>query len=818
MKRACFVETIIDKIVCNKDSGYLLTRPMISGGERGGKIQRNPMYMNVGTNEEDDDNKNSVYNLSHSGVQRQYPTRVQQDGDRRCVVIAYGILLVIVVSLLSVIAHQQAQAYLQLNRLTDDVGALADSTAVSPSSHQRPWETSHPPDRVLLLEKDQRYGSYVARIPLQLVEEKQAMLLVEQVTRGIGLHSLYWDPGNVVSQHLCRFHFLENDNSTIVLGAPSQKFRSSQSAFIQRSFSDSILWRGSVLNRDEQNVWVDVSDLFGMPPGHLAEKTLLETLSAAYGTYANVSLDASRSSLEIANLHASSALTTIAADLHATFTWSTVSSATPTELMDNVASGRLISTSVRRSLHVLSPPDDPGAYTRRPFHPKCGFNYISLMNEDASLFANRQELYVVRHRLTPPSSSGMTTSDGYSGIVYLVDAAIPDTYRAAIIDGIQWWDDAFVAAGYPQGTLRVHVAPSGFDPYDLFRSFTLPGDGQLPRTKYSRVHFVQWIDRDVRAYSLGQRIIDPRSGEILHGHVRIEGLRLRQDAMIAEALTSPYGDDGNFVNETMRQGIVDMVLQRVKHLGAHEVGHSLGLAHNFAGSSYAAATSLGQNATSSSLSSSFRFATVMDYPPPIVRLGGDGSPVVNENAYANGIGDFDKVSVQYAYGVVPHGENEASALTRWIVRAERQLGYTFETDQDSSISSADWQDTKWDINHGNVLSALNASLTIRAGAMRQLGMRSLHNGSAVSHLRALIPIVYLWHRYDVEAVGKLLGGYTIQYPLRDDYRWGSPKVQSVPFNATLQWRAVDLVRHTMHLFLTCLEVSSYSDMDTHLCS
>jgi hypothetical protein len=375
--------------------------------------------------------------------------------------------------------------------------------------------------------------------------------------------------------------------------------------------------------------------------------------------------------------------------------------------------------------------------------------------------------------------------------VYLVDAAIPDTYRAAIMDGIQWWDEAFVAAGYPEGTLRVHVAPSGFDPFDLFRGFTLPGDGRLPRTKYSRVHFVQWIDRDVRAYSLGQRVIDPRSGEILHGHVRIEGLRLRQDAMVAEALVSPYGNDGSFLNETLRQGIVDMVLQRVKHLGAHEVGHSLGLAHNFAGSSYAAQASPAPNTTSSP--SAFRFATVMDYPPPIVRLRDDGSPVVNKDAYANGIGDFDKVSVQYAYGVFSDDEDEASALTRWIVRAERQLGYTFETDQDSSISSADWQDTKWDINHGNVLGALNTSLTIRARAMRHLGVHSLHNGSAVSHLRALIPIVYLWHRYDVEAAGKLLGGYTIQYPLRDDHRWGSPRVQSVPFNATLQWRALDLV-------------------------
>lgn len=751
----------------------------------------NPMYRNVQNRDEEEEvNGNSTYSGENSPSRS--PVRKRSIYSK-----FYQIYPIILAGLGILMVIQQSKILYQSNTATTNC-----KNVLEPVWLNNPLATS-----VLSLHEDRQTGHIFGQIPLEYILNEESFILVEQITSGIGLQSLFWDPGNVISQPLCRFKF-SNDKSSIIFYSPNSLFRSDNKELIQRSFSNAIIWSGKVLYQDAFSVWVDFHELFHMIPGGLADKTLLESISSFYGAGSQYSVDISRSFAEIAELHPSSMLSSVAVDFHATLVWSNPSSSPPLDFQTNFPVSQIISTTVRRTLHRLgSANDNDNGFRTREYHPKSGLNYLSYMNEDASILQNRQKLLIVRHHLPRTIRSAAVTPNQQifsHGILYLVDPLIPEPYRSAVLEGVRWWDDAFRSAGYPNNTFDAYIAPKTFDPYDLFRSFSLTEldestnlqNQTLGRIVYKRVHFVQWIDRDLRSYSVGLRVIDPRTGEILRGHVRLEGLRLRQDALIAEALLSPYSLHGSISKPGLEDAIMRMVLQRVKHLGAHEVGHSLGLAHNFAGSTYTAADPLTMNNIKSN--ALFSYASVMDYPPPYINYDAKNRGLIlNENSYANGIGIFDKVTIQYAYTQFVNTDNAAAEewvlLRRLLARAEDTVGYVFVTDQDSSASSADWRDTKWDLSQDKPIYALNRSLEIRKLALQQLGMHSLHNASAVSAIRTLLPIVYFWHRYDLEVVAKLIGGHSVPYALRDDIVFHRQDIISVPVNATVQLQAIDMV-------------------------
>jgi hypothetical protein len=689
----------------------------------------------------------------------------------------------IIVIQLGAIIHMQSNISNNSKHLADEL----DSYSILNNANTKqslPWFLSSSEivsTNSISLYNDSKGEHIYGRIPVDWVEYRRPLLLIEQITHGIGLQSLFWDPGSILSQNLCIFSFSNQQNKTVILQLPNINYRSKNESFIERSFSSAIIWSGAVLYSDSSSVWVDLQDLFQMPPGILGGRQLPAAISGVYGASTSYSIDESRSFTEIVTLHSTSASSSVAVDFHATFVLSNSAYSPPADFTDNLPIGQVLSTTVRRTLHGLED-SRVNKFRSRQYHPKSGFNYISFMNEDTSIFENRQELLVVRHQV---SSS--------EGILYLVDSLIPEPYRSAVLTGIRWWDEAFQAAGYPSNTIRAEVAPASFDPYDLFRGFDtskdLQIDSNLEGKVYSRVHFVQWIDRDIRSYSVGLRVIDPRSGEILRGHVRLEGLRLRQDALLAEALLAPYASDGSFYNG--REDITRMVLQRVKHLAAHEVGHSLGLAHNFAGSTS------GKGDTSQHL----KYASVMDYPPPFVRLDNNSRLILNQEAYSDGIGSFDNVSIRYAYE--DWSAANGSKLLEWtwlqklIVSAEELVGYVFITDQDSGTSSADWRDTKWDSGGERAIEALQHALKVRREALQHLGVHVLHNASAFSSLHQVLPIIYLWHRYEAEAVTKLIGGHSVQYSLRNDLYLGSHYVFSQPANSSVQLKAIDMIIDAM---------------------
>jgi len=242
---------------------------------------------------------------------------------------------------------------------------------------------------------------------------------------------------------------------------------------------------------------------------------------------------------------------------------------------------------------------------------------------------------------------------------------------------------------------------------------------------------------------MGTTVSDPRTGEIIQGRVTLGSLRGRQDYMIAEALLAPY-EKGKPVSPEMRE----MVLARLRQLSAHEVGHTLGLAHNFAASSIAPGTS------------------VMDYPHPWITLDAAGRPDLS-HAYATGIGAWDKVSIQYGYSQFAAGADERTALDN-ILNTAQASGLFFITDQDARpLGSPHPHAHLWD-SGPDPAAELNRILKVRAAALARFGEDAIQPDRPLSELEDTLVPLYLLHRYQTEAAAKEIGGLDYRYALRGD--------------------------------------------------
>ena len=579
------------------------------------------------------------------------------------------------------------------------------------------------------------YQAATGKLLLEIERWDEEFLYANSLATGLGSNDIGLDRGQIGDSRVVKF---ERHGNKVFLKHINLQYRAlsdnaPERLAVEEAFAESILWGFTVAAQSDGRVLIDATD-FLLSDAHGVANTLS---SSNQGTY---SPDPSRSAIYLPRTRNFALNSEFEAQL--TFT-----STRGGNLVRTVApTPESITVRLHHSFVQLPGP----GYTPRRFHPASGFwargfaDYAAPINQDIT------RRFISRHRLQK-RNPGAARSEPIEPIVYYLDPGVPEPVRSALLDGARWWNGAFEAIGF-DNAFEVELLPEDADPMDI------------------RYNVIQWVHRSTRGWSYGSSVTDPRTGEIIKGKVTLGSLRVRQDYRIAQSLIG-------LAREGADQSIQELALSRIRQLSAHEVGHTLGIAHNFA-------ASINQR------------ASVMDYPHPLIDI--DDAGVLDAlNAYDVGLGQWDYQVIKYGYSEYADGQAETAGLANTL-RESKDAGLHYISDQDSRPpGSSHPLAHMWD-NGDYPTGELTRLMAVRAGALAGFGRRNLRAGQPYAELEEILVPLYLLHRYQVEAVQRILGGTYYDYAVYDgDPEAGDPIVIPVP--ADQQLRALDVLLDTLAL-------------------
>lgn len=550
------------------------------------------------------------------------------------------------------------------------------------------------------------YDEKEDKIEMEVSQLENEFLYVNALATGIGSNDIGLDRGQLGNERVVKFVKAGNK---LLLVQPNQRYRAisnnpDEVRAVEEAFAQSVLWGFKIESESNGTYKINITD-FLLQDAHNVSGRLERTKQGSY------KLDKSRSALYLPrtkNFPKNS-------EFEATLTFS----GTPKGAYIRSVVPTSNSITVRQHHSFVELPDNN--YEPRVFDPRAGYFGMSYLDYATPISEPIVKRFINRHRLAKKDPNA-TISEAVEPIIYYLDRGAPEPVRSALMDGAKWWNQAFEGAGY-KDAFQVELLPEGADPLDV------------------RYNVIQWVHRSTRGWSYGSSVTDPRTGEIIKGHVSLGSLRVRQDFLIAEGLLAPY-ENGTEVPKEMEE----MALARLRQLSAHEVGHTIGLAHSYT-------------------SSTENRASVMDYPHPLAEI--ENGKIVLKNAYDDKIGAWDKVSITFGYQDFPEGVNQKNKLDE-IIQNSLKNGLTFLSDQDARPQGGAHPNAHlWD-SGAKAYEELNRVMEVRQVALDNFGKNNIRKDVPYAYLEEVLVPIYFFHRYQLEAAVKYIGGLNYRYALRGD--------------------------------------------------
>lgn len=549
------------------------------------------------------------------------------------------------------------------------------------------------------------YNESKDEIYLEVDKLDSEFLYVHSLATGLGSNDIGLDRGQIGDGVVVKF---QKAGNKLLLVQPNQRYRAIttnelEKRSVEQAFAKSVLF-GFPIKEEKSNKYIIDFTPFLLQDTH----EIIDRLKSQ--KEGNYSIDKTKSSLSLEKTKAFPKNV----EFEALITYK--GSSNGQNIQSVAPDAKYLSVIQHHSFVEL--PDD--GYKKREFDPRSGAISISYLDYATPVQEAITKRYIIRHRLEKKNPN-QAISEAKEPIVYYLDPGTPEPIRSALLEGAKWWDQAYRDIGY-KNAFQVKMLPADADPMDL------------------RYNMIQWVHRSTRGWSYGASVVDPRTGEILKGHVSLGSLRIRQDFLIAQALLNqPFAErDDNY------QPMLEMSLARIRQLAAHEVGHTIGFTHNFAASANGR-------------------ASVMDYPHPKVTI--KEGKIDLSDAYDVNIGEWDKVTIACSYSEFDKETNEKEELNK-ILEEAYESGLRFISDSDARPQGGAHELAHlWD-NGKNASEELENVLKVRKMAIRNFSKDNIRSNEPYSVLEDVFVPLYFFHRYQAEATVKLIGGLNYNYAVK----------------------------------------------------